>query len=204
MMLSIRKPRYRMNRWRHIVIAFVIAAGTIISGCATSDDRLPTEFETARLFGMVYGSDNQPVIGVRLTLDGAFLAESDIEGRFLFPEVSRGEHVLVAEKAGYERLEFPFTFQNQAQVIHLRIASYDSLVLLLEDAFEDKAWGRADRLIERLTAIDGDSPELLYLTALRYYLADETERTRQLITEMAARGIESKWIDALEERLGTE
>ena len=58
--------------------------------CASAKREDFTDFQEAPLLGMIYDAQNSPVSGVSIAIDGTATAESDIEGRFLIPRLSRG------------------------------------------------------------------------------------------------------------------
>src|SRR5690348_15121099 len=76
-----------------VAALLLLAAGTamLLAACATQKVEDPL-FDKAPLFGMIYDADNQPCDGVQLTVDGVPGPLTDIRGRFMIPDLTRGPH----------------------------------------------------------------------------------------------------------------
>ncbi len=101
------------------MIAIIIAT---LSGCAT---KLPimTEFDKAPLFGMIYDADGVPVHNASVLINGETGPLTDINGRFVIPNLPRGNHILVIHKEGYSSTTTSFDFMNKSQVLYLKMNS---------------------------------------------------------------------------------
>lgn len=154
---------------RKAVPALLVAV-VFIASCATNNQA----YEKAPLFGMIYDEDNQPCAGVVLSLDGVAGKEesgpmTDIRGRFVLPEVGRGQHVLVARKEGYEELSLKVTIMNRTDVLFLRMISFSQLLASAEKAIEERKWDQAEVFLGRAGRLDSGDAVLLYLQAVKAY-----------------------------------
>jgi tetratricopeptide (TPR) repeat protein len=154
---------------RKVVPALIVAVA-LVASCATSNQA----YEKAPLFGMIYDEDNQPCVGVLLSLDGGAGKEesgpmTDIRGRFVLPEVGRGQHVLVARKDGYEELSLKVTIMNRTDVLFLRMISFSQLLAGAEKAIEERKWDQAEAFLGRAGKLDSGDSVLLYLQAVKAY-----------------------------------
>src|SRR5208337_2321359 len=82
---------------------------------------------------------------------------------------SRGEHLLVARKQGYEELSLKVTILNRTDVLFLRMISFNQLLAKAEKSIEDRKWDLARELLERAGKLDSGDSVLLYLQAVRTY-----------------------------------
>ena len=139
-----------------------IWAVLLLAGCLTVGDD-PTFFESAPLRGMIYDSEGRGVFGASVVLaddDGneAPVVQSDIQGRFTLPGVSRGEHRLVVRREGYETLQIDTAFLNRTQVVYARMVSWRALLQLANDALHDGRFGEAHGYIDRAEQAGGRQP----------------------------------------------
>ena len=149
----------------------LLLAALCIASCATGKGEVS---EKAALFGMIYDEDNQPCAAVALSLDGAAVKVetgpvTDIRGRFVLPEVSRGEHLLLARKEGYEDLSLKVTILNRTDALFLRMISFSQLLAKAEKAIEERKWEEAQELLGRAAKLDTADSVLLYLRAVKAY-----------------------------------
>jgi len=153
------------------LFASALLAALLGFSCASAKGSDGTAFDTAALFGMVYDGENQPCAGVRLTVDGREGPVSDLRGRFVVPDLARGEHRLVARKDGYEDLAVEFPFLDRTDVLHLSITSFDQLLGMAQDALRDGRLGEAEAALARAERLDPADPVLRYLFALHAWKA---------------------------------
>ncbi len=146
--------------------ALVATALFILAGCMSQQVKDPRGFDVAPLFGMIYGYDNQPVAGVRISVDGKPGPQSDLMGRFVFPDLSRGEHSIIARKSGYETISISLKFLNQTQVLYLQMYSLAQLLDLAEKHIEAREWARAKDLLSRAATVDPADPAYRYVKAI--------------------------------------
>ena len=96
--------------------------------CKSMDENTVIQFSKAPLLGMIYDSDSSPVVGAMIVLDDEKSAQTDINGRVLFSEVSSGEHLVVVSKEGFEEARMILNFSNRDQVLYLNIVSLQNIL----------------------------------------------------------------------------
>ena len=156
----------------------------LFGACQTPAEGTLSHFEAAPLLGMVYDAGNRPVSGAQLTIDGEPGPETGVNGRFVIPELERGHHMVVVEKAGHERLEVELEFISRTQVLYVRMTSLDHLLEEAERAIESRAYGAAKALLDRASALDPGNATVRYLSAIRAYVSEEHSRASTLLEEM--------------------
>jgi Flp pilus assembly protein TadD len=153
------------------VLAFALLATLLAVSCASERARDGLAFDTAPLFGMVYDGENQPCAGVRLMVDGKEGPLSDLRGRFVVPDLARGEHRLVARKDGFEDLAVEFPFFDRTDVLHVSMTSFEQLLGMAQDALRDNRLGEAEAVLERAERLDPEDAVLRYLFAVHAWRA---------------------------------
>lgn len=147
----------------------LLAIFVALIGCVSQQAKDPRGFDVAPLFGMIYGYDNQPVSGVEISVDGKAGPESDLMGRFVFPDLPRGAHSVIATRPGYETLSVNLRFLNQTQVLYLQMYSQAQLVDLAEKSIRGREWAKAQGLLSRASAIDAKDAAYRYVVAILDY-----------------------------------
>ncbi len=175
-----------------IVVALLLLAITLVS-CASQNLADPNVFNKASLFGMIYDEDNQPCPGVKLSVDGSSDPKtgsiSDIRGRFVIPELARGEHMVVARKEGFEDLSVEVLFLNKTDVLFLRMVSFGQLLTSAEKALEERKWEEAEGFLFRAEKLDPGDGVLLYLRAVRAYKVGMWDEAATFLNGVLGKGI---------------
>jgi hypothetical protein len=159
-------------------LAILLLVALACASCVSRAKRDPMDFDKAPLFGMIYDADNQPCSGVSVIVDGKLQSTTDIRGRFVLPEVARGEHKLEARKEGFEDVSLTFQFLHQTDVLYLRMTSLAQILSMAEGAMGERRWVDVEALLLRAEKLDRSDPVLLYLRALLSY---RTERYAEAV-----------------------
>ena len=167
-------------------IGCLLFSALVLASCATNAGVL--EFDSAPLFGMIYDDDNQPCSGATLTLDGHAGPVSDIRGRFVLPDLSRGSHVLSVKKEGFETLEMTFDFLNRTDVLYLRVVSFTQLLSKAEQALRDRKWDQAEAYLGRAEKLDSKNSVYLYLRAIDMYKTAKFPQAIDALNAIVAKG----------------
>jgi hypothetical protein len=136
------------------------------TSCVSQREQKLREFQEAPLFGMVYDHDQKPCPAAAVRVDGEERAQTDINGRFVIVDLSRGEHWIGVRKQGYEDLELSVQFLNRDQILYLRVISLRQLLEQAETALEKKKLAETASLLVRAERIDAGDPIGAYLKAL--------------------------------------
>ena len=138
----------------------------LASSCVSYREQKLREFQVAPLFGMVYDYEQKPCQAAAILVDGEQRAQTDINGRFVLGDLSRGEHRIGVRKPGFEDLEVSVQFLNRDQILYLRVISLRQLLEQAENALGKKRLAETVALLARAERIDAGDPVELYLKAL--------------------------------------
>ena len=167
--------------------AFLLCSALFLAGCASQKKPDVLTFDSAPLFGMIYDLDNQPCSGVTLRVDDLEGPLSDIRGRFVLPDLARGEHALSARKQGYEPLRITISFLNRTDVLHLQMISFNQLLARAEVALAQLRWSDARAYLERAQGLDTDNPVLSYMFAILDFRTGDCSSAVERLTSLLTR-----------------
>lgn len=153
---------------KYIYILLLIP--TLFLTCRSVDKNTFSNFTEAPLFGMIYDTESLPVVGAELVLDDKDTALTDINGRVLFGAVSRGEHLIVINKEGFEEARMVLNFSNRDQVLYSTLISLRNIIANLESSLKVGDILEARSLLDRASIINPDDIRLRYLKVV--YLSD--------------------------------
>lgn len=158
----------------------------ILFGCASKPSPIE-ELSPFYVWGMVYDRDGNPLQDVTVMLypvpdqnaskneEGkAVQARSDIDGRFVLPEIKTGTYSYNLSLSGYEDLKNKILISRSTDVLHFVLTSKDYLLRKVEEAFEDRSWLAAHEYIVRLESINEQDPIVKYVRALWAILLPES------------------------------
>ncbi|MCG8479265.1 MAG: carboxypeptidase regulatory-like domain-containing protein [Spirochaetales bacterium] len=173
---------------RRTVLLVALCVVSVFSSCETTTWRTARNLidsdQSQRLPGMVYDGRNQAVSGVDISVDDRLVAQTDINGRF-FIRVSPGTYRVDARREGYEAVSTTFDFTPSGQALHIRMTAISELLDMATEQIERQRWEVARSFLGRAYAVDGESPEAMYLEAVLLYRTDEPhqaiERLRVLL-----------------------
>jgi tetratricopeptide (TPR) repeat protein len=179
----------------------------ILISCASQQKDNVFSFDRAPLLGMIYDEDSQPCPSVSLTVDGVKGPVTDIRGRFVMPDVSRGEHQVIARKDGYEDLSTQFLFLNKSEVLYLHMVSLGQLLTKAELSLDDRNWADAASFLERAEKLKPADSVLLYLKAILAYKTGKYPEAAGYLDGILEQGIQEPYVylflaDLYEKNLG--
>jgi tetratricopeptide (TPR) repeat protein len=150
---------------RLLPVALLLLIGPLLAltGCLSDRMDRPQDFDEAPLFGMVYDFDNEPCAGALIRVDGEDAVRTDINGRFVINDLSRGRHQLEVLKEGYESYTLAFDFLNRSQALYVRMISANQLLRQVEEALEKRRYSAALEMLERVERIEPANPVAAYL-----------------------------------------
>ena len=174
---------------RALLCFFVLIAGAVTFSCATNDDS-GTHATNAILRGMVYSLNRMPVLDVKVSLlsDGKSTAstQTDIHGRYFFPNVPYGRVGLLFTKNGYEPLEWSFSFDKPTQVVYVQVVSLNELLDRAEDSIAKRNWAEATAYLGRVRKIEPDNTVATYLEAEMLSRQGDPQRAAALLETLSS------------------
>jgi len=158
-------------------------AGSVSHPGSPADEGMP-------LNGMIYDADSRPVADMLLSLDGSLSARSDINGRFVFQCVARGDHKISASKEGWEAITLSFNYDNPEQIVYLKARSASELVDAAEKEASGGRWKEALALLDRRDGIPGICPDpaALYLRAVVFYRQGKSGEAARILRSLIGSG----------------
>lgn len=144
----------------------ILVVLTIISGCKSIDNDSFNQFEQAPLFGMIYNSESSPVAGAVVVLDDVKSSQTDINGRVLFGEVSRGEHSVLITKEGFEEVWMVLDFSNRNQVLYSTLISLQNILDNLESHLQVGRITESKSFLDRASGINSEDIRFRYLNVV--------------------------------------
>ncbi len=159
--------------------------------CAASCSSTPDTLQSGKnpLTGMVYDNEGRPVQGARVEIDGEEAALTDLNGRFVTPPLSSGQHSLSLKKPGYEETRTTVDFTSALEVLYTRMASFESLMKEAEELLDADKAEEALILLERAAGINPDDPALTVLFLVCYNALDEEEMAGEYRVKVEGLGL---------------
>ncbi len=194
-------------RGRALLLA-LLAAVVLLASCATQKEKQDVLFfSSAPLMGMIYDDDSQACPGALMVVDGRNGPVSDVRGRFVIPDLSRGDHTVVVKKAGYEELTVPVAFYNKTDVLYLHVISFSQLLSKAEASLDERKWDDAAGYLARAEKLSKDDSIFLYLQAILFYRTGKNQEAVTALTRILDQGISEPYVylflaDVYEKGLG--
>ena len=147
-----------MNNKKISRIIFLILVIQFFSACKS----IPGKKEKIELNGMVYDTQNRPVVNYQIIIDGKYICTSDIGGRFLIKGIEKGEHIFSGYGEGYLNIEEKIVVYDKAQILYLRIPSVESKFREAFELIKNSNLDKAEIIINEIRESDVDNEDVLY------------------------------------------
>jgi len=191
---------------RKSLAAFLITALTLLAlvSCRTTG----VSGNTININGMVYDFDNRPVPYCEIQMGWWHKGVTDINGRFILPNVHAGVYPVKVTRSGYETYTEEITAKDNGLIIYLRIPSQAQLLNLADQALTANDYAAAEDLADRAYQIDKKSAEALFYRATVKFRQSEYEKAISILEDAVALGIKDiyieKFINTLKELINAE
>ena len=174
-------------------IIFPVLISLLFLSCATSKNSI-IDFKKAPLYGMIYDLNNNPLSGVliKIKTEHNTTAEtdpeednivrqaiSDINGRFVIPNLKKGNHTLFSSLEDFEKMQLEFAFLNRTRVMYLKMVSLNNLLQYAEDALGKKEYKEAGEMLKRAAVLKPEVPQMLYLKAVLFFKEQQPEQAEE-------------------------
>ena len=151
------------------------------------------------MHAMIYDYDNNGVRGVSVYIDGNYMGESDVRGRFMFKLYDEKEHELVLQKDGWERISDVIVF-DEVLVLYYKMGNAFQLVNRAEDTLDSGNLREALMLLDR--AIDlGAGGDALYLKSVVLFKAGKYEEALKVLSLIEKEEGNASYIQTLERKI---
>jgi len=162
------------------VILILIVIFAVSCSSAKGVKRISGE---AVMYGMVYNSENIPVVHAEVIVDGKTVIYTDAQGRFILSSKQRKDFTLSLAKAGYETVTGTFRFEPM-EVIHTVMVNAGELLKQAEYAMDEARYNDVIKLCDRALDLSPDRFDVSYLKALSLIRLKEYGRARYILTEL--------------------
>ena len=181
----------------------IAALSTILflAGCKSMNTTPSGPISKAPLLGIIHDSNGFPLSDAAITADESKTAVSDINGRFVLPDIALGGHSFSIKKEGYETVQTDLYFSTPAQTIYTTLISFDDLLEKIVAALKDADSATSKNLILRAEGINANSPRLKYLKVLLFVKTEKYQEAIAGIEELINRYPGSKDLLLTEEEI---
>ena len=138
--------------------------------------------EDGVMHAMIYDYDNNGVRGVSVYIDGSYMGESDVRGRFMFKLHDAKEHELVLQKDGWERVSDTIVFDTML-VLYYKMGNAAQLINLAEDALDAGSIQEALMLLDRALGLGGGD-DARYLKSVVLFKAGKYDGALETLSQM--------------------
>jgi hypothetical protein len=145
---------------------FMLSAvlSVFFAGCATTKQIQPV------LNGMIYDSDNEPVVDVLVQVTDKIRTNSDIYGHFHIENLRADtDYTITCTKQGYETASVNFVYNSISEVAYIRMYSSEQLLGLAENEIQQKKYDAAVPYLVRADTAGGSKVCTGYLRAVIAY-----------------------------------
>ncbi len=150
-----------------------------VSSCKSTPSLLKDtihDFKAADFIGVIYDSRNRPCQGVSVTvLDEKRSYRTDIDGRFVIPNLSQGQHEIQLSKEGFVSLNVPVNYTSRKQVLYAQMTSADFLLDECKKHLDNLEWDKAEELLLQCREINADNSRYLTLEGALFYRTERYE-----------------------------
>ena len=169
----------------------------LLTGCATVEE---TGFPS-HLMGIIFDNYNNPVTGASIILEDGDILTSDIDGRFIIPDLTPQTYKLQLSKPNYETVYVEINFLDPKQVLYVKMSSITYLKEQIEACIKSKDWEKADKLIERAFLIDEDDPVLIYLASIYCLNIGDYTKALDYVADLKGTGYSTDAVFKLEKEI---
>ena len=139
---------------------------TLLTELFTGCNSVPGARDRIALNGMIYDTDNKPVVNYRIYIDGKGECTSDIGGRFVIKNILKGEHVFSGFAEGYLSVEEKIIVTDKSQILYIRVPSLESKFREAFEYIKKEEYVKAEKIIEEVLESDSENETALYFMSV--------------------------------------
>jgi hypothetical protein len=145
--------------------------------------------------GMIYDFSNKPISNCTVQIGEKHQAVSDINGRFIIPNVPAGDYTIIAIKEGYEAYHGNILVGDNKQIVYLRIPSPIQLLELADEALSKNHIREATVFVDRAISIGEWTTELFFYAAVVSFRQQKYHEAKEFLVEAKRQGANDIYID---------
>ncbi len=156
-----------MKKIKSLIFAVILV--NILLSCSTMRGKNYKD-DKAMMYGMVYDGNDMCVSDVKVYADEKLIAVSDMRGRFILKFyfgkiIDKEKHKIRLEKKGYENVESEI-FYDPMSLLYLRMHSAQELIIKIEENIEQRNYGQAEKIADKVCEIKGYELDGIFLKAV--------------------------------------
>ena len=155
--------------------------------------------EDCVMHAMIYDYDNNGVRGVSVYIDGSYMGESDVRGRFMFKLHDVKEHELVLQKDGWERVSDTIVFDTML-VLYYKMGNATQLINLAEDALDAGTMDEALMLLDRALGLGGGD-DARYLKSVVLFKAGKYDEALETLSQIEEKEETASYIQDFKQKI---
>lgn len=166
-------------------ILFIIILTGLLFLCCKS---VPQSHEKIALNGMIYDTENKPVVNYHIYIDGVVECTSDIGGRFLIEGISKGEHLFSGWREGYLSIKDTITIYDKSQILYIRVPTLESRFYEAFELIKKSNYGKAEECISEVLESENDNEDALYFMSVIKHLQNQNEECNEYLEKIKTKG----------------
>ena len=176
------------------ILMAAITVFILITGCKS----ISKKAEVISINGMIYDTQNRPVVNYTIFADGNEMCSSDIGGRFFIKKIEKGEHAFTGRGNGYLNINENVVINDKEQIIYIRVPSIETK---LEEAFSLMKEGRYDKagecIGEVLEADEGNTDAVFFMSVIEF-LEGNKQQAEEYLLILKEKGGAEKYVPEFE------
>lgn len=148
--------------------------------------------------GMIYDTNNSPVVNYFITIDETVECVSDIGGRFTLKNVSKGQHLLTGYGDGYLDMEQTVIITDKSQILYLRVPSIESRFEKAYEYIKEKEYFKAENCIKDILLSDENNTDALFFMGVIKQYQGFSEESFEYIRKIKEQGEGGYYVEEFE------
>lgn len=174
----------------------LMAAVTALFFCACKS--INPAKDPVTLNGMIYDTQNRPVVNYTIYIDGEYKCQSDISGRFILKDVAKGIHFITGEGDSYLNINEEVVIYDKAQILYVRVPSVSAKLKEAYTYLEQGLFEKAEESIgEILSCDDGNTDAILFMSVIKLR-QDKKDESLGYLERLKKKKEGSKYVTELE------
>ncbi len=167
------------------------------TGCKT----VPGSQDKISLNGMIYDTENRPVVNYKIYIDGKGKCVSDIGGRFLISKIQKGEHIFSGNGEGYLDIEEKIVVYDKSQILYIRVPAIETKLKEAYVFIQNKEYNKAEKCIEEVLLCDEENEEALFFMTVIKHLQHDKSAAEDYLKKIQTMGGSGRYEKELEKMI---
>ena len=154
--------------------------------------------------GMVYDYSNQPLADAVVKVDGAVIARTDVQGRFIIDlgKIKKNSVMMTVSKDTFEE-QSTEVLCDSMQIVYFRLPNAQHLLDLAESSLENHLLDESYDYVKRSLALSPERADILYFKAIVLSRQQQYAEAKEILRELNARMPNNKNIEDFITKLET-